>query len=129
MTTLLYVEDDDNNAFMLTQRLLRHGICVQHVDTGEKALDAVSGTLPAAVLLDINLPGMDGLSVLRHLRADPRTRSLPVVVVSASVQQEAQAQALDAGANHFLPKPIDFAGLLGLLSSWFVIASIQGGRS
>ena len=75
MTTLLYVEDDDDNAFMLTQRLRRHGIEVRHVESGEKALLSVAWDPPDAVLLDINLPGIDGLTVLRRLRAEPVTRS------------------------------------------------------
>jgi DNA-binding response OmpR family regulator len=121
MTTLLYVEDDDNNAFMLTQRLRRHGIEVRHVGNGESALMAAVWESPAAVLLDINLPGIDGLSVLRRLRADAATRALPVIVVSASVHDQARASALAAGADAFVPKPIEFGELLALLSRWIAI--------
>lgn len=118
MSTLLYVEDDESNAFMLTQRLRRHGIQVRHVDNGEKALVAAAWEPPAVVLLDINLPGVDGLTVLRRMRADTATRSLPVIVVSASVHDEARAGAFAAGADAFVSKPIDFGELLSLLSRW-----------
>jgi CheY-like chemotaxis protein len=126
MTRLLYVEDDDNNAFMLTQRLRRYGIQVQHVEDGEEALVSAAWNPPAAMLLDINLPGIDGLTVLRRLRADAVTRSLPVIVVSASVQEQARTLALDAGADAFVAKPIDFAALLAVLSRWIALEPAQG---
>jgi DNA-binding response OmpR family regulator len=128
MTTLLYVEDDDNNAFMLTQRLRRHGIEVRHVENGESALMAAAREPPAAVLLDINLPGVDGLTVLRRLRADAATQALPVIVVSASVHDEARASALAAGADAFVSKPIDFGELLALLSRWIAVQAVERGR-
>jgi CheY-like chemotaxis protein len=118
MTTILYVEDNDDHAFMMTERLRRHGIQVRHVETGEKALLSAMRDPPAAVLLDINLPGIGGLGVLRRLRADPATRALPVIVVSASVQEQARASAMEAGADAFVAKPVDFVQLMDLLSSW-----------
>lgn len=116
MLTLLYVEDDDDNAFMLTQRLRRHGVEIRHVEDGEKALVSAAWDPPDAILLDINLPGIDGLTVLRRLRAEPSTRRLPVIVVSASVMESAMISAMEAGANAFVAKPIDFAELLDALS-------------
>ena len=127
MTTLLYVEDDDSNAFMLTRRMLRHGVQVTHLDSGEKALAAAAEHPPTLMLLDLHLPGLDGLAVLRRLRAEPATRALPVIVVSASVQDEARSAALAAGADAFMPKPIDFAQLLVLLSRWAIVESSQDG--
>ena len=127
MNTVLYVEDDDNNAFMLTHRLRRHGVRVQHVEDGEKALVAAAWDPPAAVLLDVNLPGMDGLTVLRRLRTDAATRTLPVVVVSASVREQDRADALEAGADAFVAKPIDFRRLLDVLSRWVAVEPSPGG--
>jgi len=129
MTQLLYVEDDECNAFMMTQRMRRHGIVVQHIDDGEKALASLAGACPAVLLLDLNLPGVDGLTILRRLREQPATRSLPVIVVSASVEKHARAAALAAGADAFIPKPIDFALLLEALSRWVPLANVQGGRA
>lgn len=116
MLTLLYVEDDDDNAFMLTQRLRRHGVEIRHVEDGEKALVSAAWDPPDAILLDVNLPGIDGLTVLRRLRAEPSTRTLPVIVVSASVMESAMISAMEAGANAFVAKPIDFTELLDALS-------------
>jgi CheY-like chemotaxis protein len=128
MPTLLYVEDDDDNAFMLTQRLRRHGIEIRHVEDGEKALVSAAWDRPDAILLDINLPGIDGLAVLRRLRADPATSTLPVIVVSASVLEAAMTSAMEAGANAFIAKPIDFAQLLDALSRVIPGASVPERR-
>lgn len=129
MTKLLYVEDDENNAFMLTQRMRRHGIVVRHIDDGEKALASLADECPAVLLLDLNLPGVDGLAILARLREQPATCSLPVIVVSASVQEQARAAALAAGADAFIAKPIDFTLLLEALSRWLPVAVTQGGRA
>lgn len=126
MNTVLYVEDDDNNAFMLTHRLRRRGVRVQHVEDGERALVAAAWDPPAAVLLDLNLPGMDGLAVLRRLRSDAATRTLPVIVVSASVREQDRARALEAGADVFVAKPIDFQRLLDVLSRWVDVRPSPG---
>lgn len=129
MNTVLYVEDDENNVFMLTHRLRRHGVRVQHVEDGERALVAAAWDPPAAVLLDINLPGMDGLAVLHRLRSDAATRTLPVIVVSASVREQDRARALGAGADAFVPKPIDFPHLLEVLSRWVTVETPPGGQA
>lgn len=115
MTTVLYVEDDDDNAFMLTRRLERRGIHMRHVESGEKALIDAVWKIPDAVLLDINLPGMDGLSVLEKLRGNPLTRSVPVIVLSAHVMEDDIKRALEAGADAFVAKPIEFTRLLEAL--------------
>jgi CheY-like chemotaxis protein len=115
MTTLLYVEDDEDNAFMLGRRLQRHGYQIRHVEDGEKALIAAVWKRPDAVLLDINLPGINGLEVLHKLRANPLTSDIPVIVLSAHVMEDDILKAMQAGANAFVPKPIDFPQLLDAL--------------
>lgn len=115
MTTVLYVEDDDDNAFMLTRRLERRGIHLRHVESGEKALIDAVWKIPDVVLLDISLPGMDGLSVLQKLRSNPLTQSVPVIVLSAHVMEDDITRALEAGADAFVPKPIEFPRLLEAL--------------
>ena len=115
MTIVLYVEDEEDNAYMLGRRLKRHGIDMRHVDDGEKALIDAVWKRPDAVLLDINLPGMNGLDVLQKLRANPLTRDVPVIVLSAHVMEDDILGAMQAGANAFVPKPIDFPNLLDTL--------------
>lgn len=115
MTIVLYVEDEEDNAYMLGRRLKRHGIDMRHVEDGEKALIDAVWKRPDAVLLDINLPGMSGLDVLQKLRANPLTSDVPVIVLSAHVMEDDILDAMQAGANAFVPKPIDFPTLLDTL--------------
>lgn len=129
MTTVLYVEDDDDNAFMLTRRLERHGIHLRHVESGEKALIDAVWKIPDVVLLDISLPGMDGLSVLQKLRSNPLTQSVPVIVLSAHVMEDDITRALEAGADAFVPKPIEFPRLLEALDRVIKHDSHEGDSS
>ena len=86
---------------------------------GADALDYLFGTgahagrdvsvMPEVVLLDLKLPKVDGLDVLRHLRADERTRRLPVVVLTSSIEETDLIRSYDLGANSFVRKPVDFA--------------------
>lgn len=115
MNNVLYVEDDDDNAFMLTRRLARHNIQVRHVEDGEKALIAALWKRPDAILLDINLPGINGLDVLKRLRDNPHTHDIPVIVLSAHVMEHDILNAMEAGANAFVPKPIELQSLLDAL--------------
>ena len=115
MTIVLYVEDEEDNAYMLRRRLQRHNIEMRHVEDGEKALIDAVWKRPDAVLLDINLPGMNGLDVLQKLRANPLTSDVPVIVLSAHVMEDDILGAMQAGANAFVPKPIDFPTLLDTL--------------
>ena len=86
---------------------------------GEEALDYLFGTgayagrdvgvLPQVVLLDLKLPKIDGLEVLQRVRADPRTRRLPVVVLTSSKEEQDLMESYDLGANSYVRKPVDFA--------------------
>jgi len=107
------------------------------VRDGVEALDYLFGTgihagrdtslLPALVLLDLKLPRIDGLEVLRRLRADPRTRLVPVVILTSSDEDEDRLQSYSLGANSYVRKPVDFdefvraAGQLGLY--WLLLNS------
>ena len=117
---ILLVEDDPNDE-LLTLRALRlnkinHEAVV--VRDGIEALDFLfcknkyadrdSDELPKLVLLDIKLPKMDGLEVLRRLRANPRTRLLPIVILSSSKEEHDLKEAYRNGANSFMRKPVDY---------------------
>ncbi len=87
-------------------------------EDGQAALDYLWGTdahagrdaadHPAVILLDLNLPKVDGLTVLQRIRADPRTRRLPVVILTSSTEERDRAQGYDLGVNSYIRKPVDF---------------------
>ena len=117
---ILLVEDNPSD-IGLTRRALTKSRVVNElvvVQDGQEALDylfRVSTTedqnslrLPALVLLDIKLPKVDGMEVLRRIRANKRTRRLPVVMLTSSLEEEDIATSYDLGANSYIRKPVDF---------------------
>lgn len=118
--TILLVEDNPDDV-----KLTRHAFARSHLEhcvvvaaSGDEALDYLWGTgkhagrntanQPVVVLLDLKLPQMNGLEVLRRLRADPRTRYQPVVVLTGSKEEQDIASAYELGANSYIRKPVDF---------------------
>jgi two-component system cell cycle response regulator DivK len=89
---------------------------VRLVPSAPEGLSALRRDLPDLVVLDLGLPGMSGMDLLRAVRADETMRGLPVVVVTASAMSGDRQRALDAGADAFVPKPIDTRTLPGLLA-------------
>jgi two-component system, response regulator len=120
MTTeasILLVEDNQDDV-ILTLRAFKKALVanpIHVVNDGEEALAYLFGEpgkdppqLPAVILLDLNLPKIDGLTLLRRLRADERTRRLPVVVLTSSREERDIIGSYDLGANSFVRKPVDF---------------------
>lgn len=105
--TILLV-DDDREVLQMTALLLRSdGYDVTTAASGEEALYAVREATPDAVLLDINMPGMDGWEVLRVLKEDRRTTDIPVVVFSVNFEVREKLRALQQGAADYVVKPFD----------------------
>jgi CheY-like chemotaxis protein len=111
MTTILLVEDDVAVREVLHTVLERDAFTIVEADTGEEAMERLREARPDLVVLDLMLPGMDGLEVLRRLRAAEETARLPVVVVSARGTGGRQ-DALSAGADAYLAKPFSPLELL-----------------
>lgn len=113
---ILVVDDTPQNVRLLEAILVPRGYTVVTASSGQQALDRVAEQLPDIVLLDIMMPGMDGHEVCRRLRADPTTALLPVVMVTASGDQN-KVKALESGADDFIPKPVNQTELLARVRS------------
>lgn len=105
---VLLVEDDGSHRWVI-RRLLENAfgkeVSVEEAGTGEKALERATAEPPLdLILLDLGLPGVDGFEVLRRLRAEERTRRVPVIVVSSSEEEENVRRAYEVGANSFISK-------------------------
>ena len=105
--TLLLVDDEELNRDMLGRRLERHGYAVVLAESGRAALAALDRGCPDVVLLDVMMPDLNGLDVLRHIRTRFSADRLPVIMVTAKSQSEDIVEALDLGANDYISKPID----------------------
>lgn len=115
--TVLVVEDDPSNRALLGRLLAREGYEAIEAIDGPSALEAVALRTPDLVLLDIGLPGIDGLEVCRRLRADPATLTLPVILLTGRSSVEDVIVGLDAGADDFLTKPFNAGELLARIRS------------
>ncbi|NNG22435.1 response regulator [Telluria aromaticivorans] len=117
--TILLVDDDVRNVFALTSALESRGAKVEVGRNGFEAiarLDEVAGI--DLVLMDVMMPGMDGLEAMRRIRADGRFDRLPMIAITAKAMKDDQEQCLAAGANDYLAKPIDLSRLYSLLRVW-----------
>lgn len=105
--TVLLVEDNEDNRTIYVVYLTHVGFEVLTAHDAESALPLARERLPDLVLMDVSLPGMDGLSATRALKADARTAHIPVVALTAHAGQEARDRAAAAGCDHYLSKPLD----------------------
>ena len=124
---ILLVEDNPDHAELVRRNLENFHVVnrLQHVEDGEAALDYVFGRgqyadrttfpLPDLILLDLRLPRVDGLEVLRHIKSDPKLHQLPVVVLTTSDAERDVAMAYEYHANSFVTKPVDFQSFSSLL--------------
>ncbi len=107
--TLLVVDDNEMNRDMLSRRLARKGYQVKVAEDGEKALAVVARETVDLVLLDIMMPGIDGVEVLKVLRQKHSQTELPVIMATAKADSKDVVAALELGANDYVTKPLDFA--------------------
>jgi two-component system cell cycle response regulator DivK len=113
---VLYVEDNDDNVYMLKTRLeLLDGFEVSVAEDGEKGCAAALAERPDIIVMDLELPGIDGWEAARQLKSDPRTRDIPIIALSAHVLAGARAEALAAGCDEFDAKPVDFERLVATI--------------
>ena len=111
MPTILLVEDNEMNRDMLSRRLERRGYSIIMAYDGEQGLSLAYSEMPDLILMDISLPVMDGCEVTRRLKADKRTRHIPVIALTAHALVTDRVKAINAGCDDYDTKPIDFSRL------------------
>ena len=109
---VLVVEDNEKNMKLFRDVLQATGYSPLEASSGEAALVAAAEGAPAVVLMDIQLPDMDGIEALRRLRADERTAGIPVLALTAQAMQGDRERFLAAGFDGYLSKPVDIAELV-----------------
>jgi len=114
MPKILYVEDNDDNVFMLQMRLeLEDGFEVLVARDGAAGVASAERERPDLVLMDLNLPVMDGWQATHAIRANPATRAIPIIALTAHAMVGDREKALAAGCDEFDTKPVDLERLLG----------------
>ena len=111
MPKILLVEDNEMNRDMLSRRLQRRGHSVVMAHDGEQGLSLAYTEMPDLILMDISLPLMDGCEVTRRLKADKRTRHIPVIALTAHALVTDRVKAINAGCHDYDTKPIEFSRL------------------
>ncbi len=109
---ILVVDDDRQVSLALSIRLKAADYDVDVAGDGESGLQKLAASVPDVVLLDMRMPGIDGLEVMRQMKQDPRLADIPVIFVSANAQETAKRAALSAGGKFFLEKPFESRALL-----------------
>jgi CheY-like chemotaxis protein len=116
MTKVLYVEDNDDNVFMLKMRLeLLGDFEVLTAEDGEKGCQMAAAERPDIILMDLEMPNVDGWEATRRLKGNPQTCDIPVIALSAHALAGEREKALAAGCNEFDTKPIEFDRLVATL--------------
>ena len=112
MPRILYVEDDDDNIYMIRSRLQRQGFEVLIARDGASGVEIARSERPDLILMDLGLPILDGWQAARLLKADSVTSGIPVIALSAHAMSGDRAQALDAGCDEYDVKPVEWSRLL-----------------
>jgi CheY-like chemotaxis protein len=112
MTKILYVEDNDDNIYLITRGLGRKGYDIIVAKDGEEGLAMARSEAPSLILMDLDLPVLNGWEATRRLKASPQTQHIPVIAVSAHAMASDRERALAAGCDDFFSKPVDLKGLV-----------------
>lgn len=123
--TILIIEDNQLNLELATDLLEVNGFKVSSAQTAEEGLRLARELLPDLVLMDIGLPGMDGLSATKNLKADAATRHLTVVGLTAHAMRGDAQIALDAGCDGYLTKPIDTRTFVATVNQFIKPANLR----
>jgi two-component system cell cycle response regulator DivK len=105
--TILYVEDNQDNRTLVRRILQAEGFRVIEAEKASSAMQVLDGNQPDLILMDINLPEVDGYSLTTHLKLRPELRDVPIVALTANVMRGDRERSLEAGCDGYIQKPID----------------------
>ena len=118
MKTILYVEDNDDNIYMLKPRLERKGYEVLVAKDGKEGIEMANKRSPDLILMDLELPVLNGWEASKHLKEDPNTKHIPIIALTARAMEDERARAINAGCDDFDTKPVDFKSLITKIHSF-----------
>lgn len=118
MRKILVVEDNEMNRDMLSRRLVKRNFEVVHAVTGQEAIDMALSALPDLILMDLSLPDVDGWEATRTIKSQATTMAIPVIALTAHAMAGDRERAMEAGANDYDTKPVEFTRLLQKIESF-----------
>jgi CheY-like chemotaxis protein len=121
--TVLIVDDNEDNVRIVSTILLARGFEVRIARDGKAALESIRQQTPDLVLLDVMMPGLDGMQVLDHIKGDPRSAAIPVIMVTAKTQDDDLLDGYRYGADYYVTKPFTSRQLL------YAISLVLGARA
>jgi len=116
MAKILLVEDNDVNRDMMVRRLQRRGYQIVSAVDGQQGVDLAHSEKPDLILMDMSLPVLDGWEATKRIKADPETRDIPVIGLTAHAMVGDREQALNAGCDDYATKPVEFDKLVALIN-------------
>jgi CheY-like chemotaxis protein len=114
--TILLVEDNPQNRYLMTFLLEKNGYTVDVAEDGEQALTMLETSAPDLILMDMQLPKLDGYEATGRIKADDRLRAIPLVALTAHSMKGDRAKAIDAGCDAYVTKPVDADEILALIA-------------
>ncbi len=123
MSRILVIEDNEKNMYLMTFILERMGHVVLKAVTGEEGVEAAVRELPDLILMDIQLPGIDGFEATKRIRASAAARGVPIVAVTSLAMTGDRERLLAAGCNGYIEKPIDPDAIMGQIAGFLPEAS------
>ncbi len=118
MAKILLVEDNEMNREMLSRRLMRRGFEVAVAVDGQVGVEMAASELPDVILMDINLPVMDGWDATRTIKSNATTSHIPVIALTANAMSSDRTKALESGCDEFETKPVEFARLIDKINQF-----------
>ena len=116
MIKILYVEDNEENIYMLSRRLKKKGFEIVIARDGEEGIALAQNESPDLILMDLSLPKLDGWGATKQLKGNSETQHIPIIALSAHAMAEHKASALEAGCDDYDTKPVDLARLLSKIN-------------